>query len=85
MYSSHISRYKTAFDTQTMPQRVIFFDGVKEENNCKKLLDENQCQILTSQSVNEYEVFNYSRYDKKLLPNSIFKVTPAQFPSLWGK
>jgi len=85
LYSSHMSRYKTAFDTQTMPQRVIFFDGVKEENSCKKLLDENQCQILTSQSVNEYEVFRYDKYDKKLLPNSILKVTPEQFANIWGK
>ena len=85
LYSSFISRYKTTFNTQTMPQRVIFFDGVKEENSCKKLLDENQCQILASQSVNEYEFFSKNQYDEKLLPNSIFKVTPAQFASIWGK
>ena len=85
LYSSFISKYKTAFQTQTMPQRVIFFDGVRSENSCKKLLDENQCQILTSQSVNEYDVFMYREYDKKLLPNSIFKMTSAQFASMWGK
>jgi len=85
LYSSSMSRYKRVFETETMPQRIIFFDGVKEENSCKKLLNENQCQILTSQSVNEYEVFNYSRYDKKFLPNSIFKMTPSQFSALWGK
>ena len=85
LYSSSMSRYKTVFETQTMPQRVIFFDGVKEEKSCEKLLDESKCQSLKSQTINEYEVFNYSRYDKKLLPNSIFKVTPAQFASIWGK
>jgi len=85
LYSSSMSRYKRVFETETMPQRIVFFDGVKEENSCKKLLNENQCQILTSQSVNEYEVFNYSRYDKKFLPNSIFKMSPSQFSALWGK
>ena len=85
LYSSSMSRYKTVFETKTMPQRVIFFDGVRSENSCKKLLDENQCQILTSQSVNEYEVFRYDKYDKKLIPNSILKVTPEQFANIWGK
>ena len=66
-------------------KELFFFDGVKEENSCKKLLDENQYQILTSQSVNEYEVFRYDKYDKKLLPNSILKVTPEQFANIWGK
>ena len=32
LYSSSMSRYKTAFQTQTMPQRVIFFDGSKRRD-----------------------------------------------------
>lgn len=85
LYSSSMSRYKTAFETQTMPQRVIFFDGVRSENSCEKLIKESICQKLTSQSVNEYEVFRYTRYDRKLSPNSILKMTPSQFSALYGK
>ena len=73
LYSSSMSRYKTVFETQTMPQRVIFFDGVKEEKSCEKLIDETNCQSLKSQTINEYEFFMYGKYDKKLYPNSIMK------------
>ena len=75
LYSSFISRYKSAFETQTMPQRIIFFDGVKEETNCKKLVGSDQCQKLLSQTVNEYEFFRYSGA-KKLEINAI-----RRFPS----
>ena len=75
LYSSSMSRYKTAFDTQTMPQRVIFFDGVKEETSCEKLIEENKCQSLKSQTIDEYEFFMYGKYDKKLKTNSIMKLS----------
>jgi hypothetical protein len=75
LYSSSMSRFKTAFETETMPQRVIFFDGVKEEKSCKKLIDESKCQSLKSQTVDEYEFFMYGKYDKKLKTNSIMKLS----------
>ena len=75
LYSSSMSRYKTAFQTQTMPQRVIFFDGVKEEISCEKLIGSDQCQKLTAQKINDYEFFMYGKYDKKLKPNSIMKLS----------
>ena len=75
LYSSFISRYKTTFQTQTMPQRVIFFDGVKEEKSCEKLIGLDQCQKLTTQKINDYEFFMYGKYDKKLKPNSIMKLS----------
>ena len=75
LYSSFISRYKTTFQTQTMPQRVIFFDGVKEEKSCEKLIGLDQCQKLTAQKINDYEFFMYGKYDKKLKPNSIMKLS----------
>ena len=75
LYSSSMSRYKTAFQTQTMPQRVIFFDGVKEEKSCEKLIGLDQCQKLTAQKINDYEFFMYGKYDKKLKPNSIMKLS----------
>ena len=73
LYSSFMSRYKTVFQKQEMPQRVIFFDGVKEEKNCEKLIGLSKCDKLNSQSINEYEIFLYGKYDKKLQTNSIFK------------
>ena len=73
LYSSSMSRFKTAFETQTMPQRVVFFDGVKEETSCEKLIDETKCQSLKSQTIDEYEFFMYGKYHKKLYPNSIMK------------
>ena len=75
LYSSSMSRYKTAFQTQIMPQRVIFFDGVKEEKSCEKLIGSDQCQKLTAQKINDYEFFMYGKYDKKLKPNSIMKLS----------
>ena len=73
LYSSSMSRYKTVFQKQEMPQRIIFFDGVKEEKNCEKLVGLSECEKLNSQSINEYEIFFYGKYDKKLKTNSIKK------------
>ena len=85
LYSSYISRYKSTFNKKKMPQRVIFFDGVKEEKSCEKLLDETKCQSLKSQAINEYDVFRYGKFDKKLLPNSIIKMSLSQFNALYGQ
>tara|TARA_B100001287_G_C22590810_1_gene485523 strand:+ start:98 stop:1024 length:927 start_codon:yes stop_codon:yes gene_type:complete len=85
LYSSSMSRYKRVFETETMPQRIIFFDGVKEEKSCEKLLDETKCQSLKSQAINEYDVFRYGKFDKKLLPNSIIKMSLSQFNALYGQ
>ena len=85
LYSSSMSRYKAVFETDTMPQRIVFFDGVKEENSCEKLLDETKCQSLKSQTINEYDVFRYGKYDKKLRPNSILKMSLSQFNALYGQ
>ena len=85
LYSSSMSRYKRVFETETMPQRIVFFDGVKEEKNCEKLLDETKCQSLKSQTINEYDIFMYGKYDRKFNTNSIFKMSPSQFSALWGK
>ncbi len=85
LYSSSMSRYKAVFETDTMPQRIVFFDGVKEEKSCEKLLDETKCQSLKSQTINEYDVFRYGKYDKKLRPNSILKMSLSQFNALYGQ
>ena len=71
--------------TDIMPQRIVFFDGVKEEKSCEKLLDESKCQSLKSQTINEYDIFRYGKYDKKFYPNSIFKMSLTQFKALYGQ
>ena len=73
LYSSSMSRYKTVFQKQEMPQRIIFFDGVKEEKNCEKLFGLSECEKLNSQFINDYAIFFYGKYDKKLKTNSIKK------------
>ena len=40
LYNSSMSRYKNIFETNKMPQRIIFFDGVRSEKKCEKLLSE---------------------------------------------
>ena len=85
LYSSSMSRYKRVFETDIMPQRIVFFDGVKEEKSCEKLLDESKCQSLKSQTINEYDIFRYGKYDKKFYPNSIFKMSLTQFNALYGQ
>ena len=38
LYNSSMSRYKNIFETNKMPQRIIFFDGVRSEKNVKNYL-----------------------------------------------
>ena len=74
LYSSGLDRYRRAFNKNYHPQRIIFFDGVKAEKNCEKLLDSSKCKKLLSQDVKEYEFFMYGRYDNILKKNSIMKL-----------
>ena len=55
LYSSYMSYYKDTFNTKKMPQRIAFYDGMKSEKNCKKLLDRNTCENLVSQYIEEYK------------------------------
>ena len=85
LYASFLTRYREAFDKEIHPQRIIFFDGVRAEKKCKKLLDENQCQKLTSQTVDEYELFKYRKEDKKLETKRISKISTNSFNYHYGK
>ena len=76
LYSSFLRYYRKVHNKEIHPQRIIFFDGVRAEKNCKKLLDENQCQKLTSQTVDEYELFEHRKEDKKLVTKRISKISP---------
>jgi len=81
LYSSFLRYYRKVHNKEIHPQRIIFFDGVRAEKNCKKLLDENQCQKLTSQTVDEYELFEHRKEDKKLVTKRISKISPNSFKS----
>ena len=79
LYSSYMSYYKNTFKTKKMPQRIAFYDGVKAEKNCQKLLDLNTCENLVSQNIKEYKLFMHNSDDKELHSRSICKITPANF------
>ena len=79
LYSSYMSYYKDTFNTKKMPQRIAFYDGMKSEKNCKKLLDGNTCENLVSQNIKEYKLFIHDSNDKELHGRSICKITPANF------
>ena len=65
LYSSYMSNYKNTYNNNTMPQRVAFYDGVKAEKNCQKLLDTKICKDLVSQTVEEYTYFLHNSADKE--------------------
>ena len=79
LYSSYMSYYKDTFNTKKMPQRIAFYDGMKSEKNCKKLLDRNTCENLVSQNIDEYKLFIHDSNDKELHLRSFCKITPANF------
>jgi hypothetical protein len=79
LYSSYMSYYKNTFKTKKMPQRIAFYDGVKVENTCQKLLDINTCNNLISQNIIEYKLFIHDSNDKELHGRSICRITPANF------
>jgi hypothetical protein len=81
LYSSYMSNYKKTFNTKKMPQRIAFYDGVKVEKNCQKLLDINTCNNLISQNINEYTLYLHNSDDKELHSRSICKISNASFAS----
>ena len=82
LYSSYMSYYKDTFNTKKMPQRIAFYDGVKSEKNCKKLLDRNTCENLVSQNIKEYKYFLHNSDDKELHWRSLCKITAAKFETV---
>jgi len=81
LYSSYMSNYKNTFNTNKMPQRIAYYDGVKAEKNCQKLLDINTCNNLISQNINEYTLYLHNSDDKELHSRSICKISNASFES----
>ena len=74
LYNSFISRYKNTFGKSKMPQRIAFFDGVRSEKKCEKLLSKIECKKLNSQKVEKYKIYAYRKNKKELTPNSILEV-----------
>ena len=79
LYSSYMSYYKNTYNNNTMPQRVAFYDGVKAEKKCRKLLDTKICKDLVSQTVEEYTYFLHHPDDKELNWETLCTITPAKF------
>ena len=79
LYSSYMSYYKNTYNNNTMPQRVAFYDGVKAEKKCRKLLDTKICKDLVSQTVEEYTYFLHHPDDKELNWETLCHITPAKF------
>ena len=71
MYSSSLDRYRKAFNETKHKKRVIYFDGVRGETNCQKLLDDKKkCKELLSQKVQVYKLYRPHNWNdaKKLQP-----------------
>ena len=55
IYSSFLGRYRNTFGETKHKQRVLYFDGVRGDVTCEKLLkDEKRCNELLSQTVSVY-------------------------------
>ena len=55
IYSSHLDRYRSSTGNTTHPQRVVYFDGVRGDTSCKKVLEnEVTCSNLLSQYLKDY-------------------------------
>ena len=68
LYSSFLHQYAG----KEFPKREIYFDGIRSETSCKKLLkDEGKCSQMTSQQVTEYIAHMYSAYSSKISKSSL--------------
>ena len=74
-----MSYYKNTYKKNTTPQRIAFYDGVKAEKKCRKLLDAKICKDLVSQTVEEYTYFLHDSDDKQLNWKSLCPTTPAKY------
>lgn len=56
IYNSFLNRYRRSTGNTTYPQRVVYFDGVRGDTSCKKLLkDRARCNKLLSQTLNHLQ------------------------------
>ena len=68
IYNSFLQRYRKATGNSTYPQRVVYFDGVKGDTTCGKLLkDQTRCDELLSQTISmpvDYNSFVYGKWSR---------------------
>lgn len=61
IYSSYLNRYEEATGNKTTPKRVVYYDGVRGDTSCKKVLkDKEKCNNLLSQTAFQKHVDVYS-------------------------
>ena len=61
IYSSYLNRYEEAIGNKTTPKRVVYYDGVRGDTSCKKVLkDKEKCNNLLSQTAFQKHVDVYS-------------------------
>ena len=59
IYSSFLDRYRNTFGETKHKQRVLYFDGVRGDTTCEKLLkDQKRCNDLLSQNVKLYKLYS---------------------------
>ena len=78
LYNSFISRYKNTFGETKMPKRVVFFDGIRSEKKCEKLLNKSECKKLEVQNVEKYKIYKYKKHHKRFKSKHILEV-PKSF------
>lgn len=63
IYTSFLDKYRNTFSETKHKQRVLYFDGVRGDTTCKKLLKDNKrCNELLSQTVSEYRIYNPNNF-----------------------
>ena len=64
IYSSGLNLYRKAFGENKHKKRVIYFDGVKGETTCKKLLnDKKRCEELLITKPLMYKIYKPNNWD----------------------
>jgi len=79
LYASYLKNYRLSQGKEIHPQRIIHFDGVKAEKTCKKLLNKEICQSLTSQTVSKYIKFEHDGNNKKLYDKELSIIDASTF------
>jgi len=69
IYNSFLNKYRKVTGNTTYPQRVVYFDGVKGDTTCEKLLkDQTRCDALLAQTMSmpiDYHNFVYGKWSQK--------------------
>ncbi len=79
LYASYLINYRLTQGKKVHPQRIVYFDGVKAEKTCSRLLNKEICQSLTSQTVSEYIKFEHDGNNKKLIDRNLSIIHPSSF------